>query len=1344
MKKILLYVSTVALLGGLFYWNYGKSDAISDEQARIEKYVSKKRAKRANGYVKSEMPELYAQIERDLRTPYGQTAPSYSANYKIQELKKALKSKRALKSGNDVVFKERGPGNVAGRTRALLIYGGDETQRTWMAGSVTGGIWITKDAGQSWEQKGKGLPNLGAGTLASSAANPDIVYLGTGEHFTDDIDGAGMFKSTDFGETWTQLVDVEQYPDFRNVGRMIVNPDDPNEVVAVTRNSVWAGEFASVAAIYKTTDGGESWTRIMGTDQFRMDDINYNPENFQTQYIAAQGYGILKSTDGGETWTRKSVGLVPSGRIEIDVSPVDTSVIWASVQGTQSGNSSDLYISTDGAENWNLLLEDNNVNFLGSQGWYDNIITAHPFNANEAYVGGINLWKFTATDEEFDNITFDLEDNGTIPFLDFVNGRRLGGGIDFFEDADRDSVPPVEIRFGQGGQKAYRFSVNRRGPGVPAQDYEYLDYVDVPFQVWNTETGEQLMVSFRDQQIDGKWSLIDRNTDAPHTDDSREYIFIHSTPYSETPDANITKNGGHEYEQVFFMWPVRSSSSTIVGDMYPESSLAINKFAAKGRVRTTKNISDAYFEHDQVNTFSSENFSNNKGMHPDQHNIIAVTTPGSASFRLIITNDGGIYRSRPSLNPGESDDAFQYAGFGYNTTQFYSADKAPGKDRYIGGMQDNSTWFTPSGLTEVDAETNYEFAFGGDGFEAIWHNISDSKMLGSIQFNAIQRSTNGGRTWRSGTNGLGDTGQGSGPFRSRLANSKLYPDRVFAVGSSGVWRSTDFAESWESVRIVDSLWSFTNSMEIEVSLADFNVVWAGGRLLHNSRLYVSADGGETFEPTSYYTPDTLGSISSIATHPIEPETAYALFSFQGKPKVLKTTDLGQTWEDISGFDAAKDGKSSRGFPDVAVNALIVFPHDTNHIWVGSEIGIVESTDGGQSWTLLDTPMGASNIYDFQQQDDQIVIATYGRGIWTAQSPAFQQTLLYPAIIQSVAVTPSSEIKADILFNVSYDSTRIFIDGEYQTTDYANRIGTKSITLSSENLEEREYEMTAVSYLNGQTVNSNSFSFEYIAPGSVVSKYFSDLSETEKVSDFRLDGFTISTPSGFSNPAIHSRHPYPDRSEAIVDFAKSVEILENSRLIFNEIGLIEIGEPGSIFGDDGFYDYAVVEGSKDGINWSALAPGYDANAHSEWLAAYNGSQSGTPSLIKERVISLEDTFAAGDTILLRFRLSSDPATTGWGWMIDDIEITNSTPTIDIAQTEIEIYPNPATDYLNLKLDRSLDYKRAEMYDLGGRLVAQWDISNTAQKRIDISHLQAGMYVLSLSNDKDNTIQKIIKQ
>ena len=1300
-----------------------------DPYESIDSYNQYKKYQKSRGKYKLESPEIYAEIERQRRTPNDRKDPEYEAGHKLKELHKASAKNRSLKI-NDLNFIERGPGNVAGRTRALLVLPGDSTQSTWLAGSASGGIWKTTDAGQSWTDKTADLPNLGTNTLAMSASDPNIIYAGTGEHFTRDIDGSGLFKSVDQGETWEQIVEADQYDAFRNVSRIAVHPENPDIVLATTRNSVF--EDSLRAAIYKSVDGGMTWELQLLSTSDRYDDIAVNPQNFNTIYVAVRRRGVIKSTDGGGTWVDRSVGMQVTGRIEIAASTLDTNYVWGLAQGGASGSGTDLYLSTDAGETWKQAIEEdgNAIHYLTNQGWYDNVIEPHPFNRNEVYVGGVNLFKVRVTESDRTDLIYDLVDFGAFDFLDFINGANVGGGI-LEGNLPTEEVKSVELRFGAGGQNAHRFTVNGRGSGVPAPDYEYLDVVPVPFQAWDTDNDRQLMISFRDQAEDGSWTLKNRTLNAGNTpNDSREYIFVHDVDYAPSADSSIAVDGGHEFRQLYFMWPVlRNGAQFDPTDTVNTSSFVIEAKLTVIQDAATTVLSDAYDDFNGINGFSSAQFANNRGHHPDQHSVQAVIVDSAAQvFRLISTNDGGVYLTDQSQNPGSVEDAFNYAGFGFNTTQFYSADKVPGEDRYIGGMQDNSTWFTRPG-EESNAMSFYQFAFGGDGFEAIWNNRDPNLVIGSVQFNSLRRSTNGGQTWRSATSGINDTG----PFVSRVANSRALPDRLFTVGTSGVWVSTDFGLNWES-RPINAQWSFNNSADVEVSPANPKFVMAGGALDENQRLFVSTDGGDTFTPTNFYDEQTLGSCSGFAFDPDTDSTAYALFSFARRPKVIKTTDLGQTWVDITGFNGS-DRVSSRGFPDVAVNCLLVFPNNTDRIWVGTEIGIVESLDGGQSWGLLDANLPSVNVADLKIQDDQIIVATYGRGIWSVQIDGIERTHIFPPSITSVVITPSAKTDISLMVPTDFDSLEILVDGATLITiPTAVSEGEPLLSISNFNVPEGTYDFVVIGYLEGVAYESFKYTAQIFTPLPATDEYFNNFTVDSLLSDFIGDGFQVTEWPGFEDKAIHSEHNYADQMEVSYLLKRPIIVSEEQTFRYRDIAIIELGEEGSSFGSSEFFDFVVVEGSKDALEWIPLADGYDSSFEPAWVNAYNNNRAGNAAMFIRHELDLKDSFAAGDTIFIRYRLFADPLVNGWGWVIDDVEVRleDTTPVINPVYEETKIFPNPAREFINLQLPRTTEDRKIVLTDITGQTVYLQSLRGNLQNwTVPVSQLTEGIYILEIS-------------
>jgi hypothetical protein len=158
-------------------------------------------------------PQAFAEYHRGIRTRDSEAEPSYRMNYQINELLKArgLASTQALsKAGSSAALNwiERGPGNVSGRTRGLIVDPTDPSHQSWFVGAIGGGVWKTTDAGKNWQQLTNGLTNLAVTWLAMAASNPNVIYAGTGEGFGaagGQFDGNGLWKSTDRGQTWRSL-----------------------------------------------------------------------------------------------------------------------------------------------------------------------------------------------------------------------------------------------------------------------------------------------------------------------------------------------------------------------------------------------------------------------------------------------------------------------------------------------------------------------------------------------------------------------------------------------------------------------------------------------------------------------------------------------------------------------------------------------------------------------------------------------------------------------------------------------------------------------------------------------------------------------------------------------------------------------------------------------------------------------------------------------------------------------------------------------------------------------------------------------------------------------------------
>ncbi len=1200
------------------------------------------RKKKIKGVAKFDEPNKFNELHRLLRTRDGEESPSYKMNYKIDELKKAkAKVSKLNKGAAEVTWIERGPANVGGRTRGILVDPDDPNKDTWFACSVGGGVWKTTDAGTTWELKTAGLPNIAMSYIAMAESNHNVIYVGTGEGFgnVDGIVGNGIFKSTDKGETWVQLSSTANNTDFSFVNRIVVDPADENIVIAATNGGV-----------FKSTDGGIGWTETYTSSNVQ--DLIMNPLNSKSLYAAKNGGPVLKSLDGGDSWIEIREGVNAGARIEIDIAPSDTNRLYITAQ------EGIFLMSSDAGLTWEEVndLSGENINWHNGQGGYDNAIAVHPYNEDVVYYGGIAVFKAEMVFDSVKGIS-SVDTIGTSTFMAFKNDNLsymdggVGTGEEYFEEdlvIDDDYVD-VEIRFGNSiTQKAYMF-INYT---------QYVSMIDVPFQVWDVSNNKQLTVAYND---------IRKNNGYDWSFTRGDEIFVLAVDYDAVSvDPNIATADGLKYKNIYVVSPKIASGSTWDPAAHPESSLNITAGFVPIVNRNSTQLTNWYDRY----------IGEHAAVHVDQHELVMVPmNESTGEFRILNGNDGGVaFSNDGGVNWIETDQN------GYNTTQFYGADKKPGASEYFGGTQDNGTWYSAPGI-DATASTAYNFAIGGDGFETAWSYGDPNKLIGGSQYNRFWKTVDGGANWYPADDGF--TGWGNSaesPFVSKLAKNNSDPDLLFTITRAGVWRSDDFGDKWalSPINNLDAGGAWFSWAQVSISIADPQVVWAAS-YLNSTVPNVSKDGGFTFSTTSGYDDVTMGLISGLDTDPIDPATAYLTFSFSDAPKILRTTDYGQTWTDISGFGTGDE--STTGFPDVAVFSVVVMPYNTDIIWAGTDIGIVESLDNGATWHLLESNLPSVSIWEIKIVDDQVVLATHGRGIWSA-------TLAELSGYTPPVVTLGPVINGDIRVGTDgvtifaslrsvYDSTHVIVDGEpirtilnteiedITVTTVISEVGTKNIYLRS--------------YKDGESFRSASFDVFVFEVLAAEDGYYSGFSAGED--GFVLDGFEILETAGFTSSALQSPHDYAAKTDYLAVLRTPIIVAGTDAIMtYKDVAIIETGTAGTVFGDLEFWDYVIVEASQGG-EWMPLADGYDASSDSRWLTAYDNVQSGDESMFKSHTINLLDNFNAGDTVLIRFRLFSDDNTVGWGWLIDDLIIQGQFVGVE---NEVQVpvkyalnqnYPNP---------------------------------------------------------------------
>ena len=299
---------------------------------------------------------------------------------------------------------ELGPNNVGGRTRALLFDPNDASGNSVIAGGVAGGLWKTTNITQTdpqWSEVDAFMTNLAVTTIAADPSDPQIMYVGTGEGWfnIDATRGDGIFRSSDGGDTWSQLASTAGNTTFQYIQKIVVHPAT-GDVYAATRGN----------GVQRSTDDGNSWTTVLsssnGTVSVRAADLEIAADN--TIYAS---FGIF-STDGvyssasgdAGSWTQLNTGgngFPTTGfeRIELALAPSNANVVYAFTQDSNAllPGIFNIYRSANAGATWSAVslpspADPGQSEYTRGQAWYDLIAAVDPNDEDRVFTGGIDLY----------------------------------------------------------------------------------------------------------------------------------------------------------------------------------------------------------------------------------------------------------------------------------------------------------------------------------------------------------------------------------------------------------------------------------------------------------------------------------------------------------------------------------------------------------------------------------------------------------------------------------------------------------------------------------------------------------------------------------------------------------------------------------------------------------------------------------------------------------------------------------------------------------------------------------------------------------------------------------------
>ncbi|NQX86462.1 MAG: T9SS type A sorting domain-containing protein [Flavobacteriaceae bacterium] len=381
------------------------------------------------------------------------------------------------------------PSSIANIGRLNVITKDPNNSNILYAGAPAGGIWKTTDGGQSWVALIDHLPQIGVSGIAIDPNNSDIIYIATGDDDANHSFSVGVWKTTDGGTTWAQTgLNPNNTPNSMN--EIYIHP--------ANSNILW---IATSSGIYKSTDGGLNWTNTQ-SGNFR--DLKVKPNDPNTIYGVTSSE-FYKSTDGGNSFTQITSGLpTNSGRLAIDITPADPNYIYV-VSSTNSNTYQGIYRSTDSGNNFTATANTTDI-FESTQAWYDLALAVSDTNADEIYVGVLNIWKSSNGGDSFTKLNnWYIKDaaytHADIHFLRFYDNELYVGSDGGFFKSNNGGTTFTDYTEGMAISQFYRIDVSQQTSNKIAggtQDNGGFGY----FNQWNNYHGG-----------DGMEGVIDPNND---------------------------------------------------------------------------------------------------------------------------------------------------------------------------------------------------------------------------------------------------------------------------------------------------------------------------------------------------------------------------------------------------------------------------------------------------------------------------------------------------------------------------------------------------------------------------------------------------------------------------------------------------------------------------------------------------------------------------------------------------------------------------------------------------------------------------------------------------------------
>jgi len=659
-------------------------------------------------------------------------------------------------------------------------------------------------------------------------------------------------------------------------------------------------------------------------------------------------------------WTSRGPGNIGGRTLALVIHPTQTNKLWAG--GVDGG----IWHSSDGGVTWNpvndalpnlsigalaIAPSDPSIMYAGTGEGFFNGDAIGGMGMYKSTDGGAT-WNFLASTAGWDNVC-SIAIAPTNPSRILV-GKRYGG-VYRSNDAGATWTNPW---WAQGGYQVVFHPTLNSTALATLIDYNFGTGEWFHRVLWTTNGGTNWTVA---TGLDYKVGFGSRIALAYH---KANPSIVYATCGADSRMYKST-DGGHAFAAVTTsgatdtnwycapIWVDPTNPNVVLAGGYH------TKRSMDGGVSFTQ-ISNGY-----INTVDP---------HPDIHTII--NDPGfngTTNKRVYICTDGAVYKTEDIYTANQGS-GWARLDQGYRTTQFYGAAGDGPSGKIYGGTQDNGSLLLQSGS---DTAT---LPFGGDGgFCAIdWTNTN--YLYGEYITLQIHRSKNGGASASYIVNGLGDAGVAANfiaPFILDPNNSN-----TMLAGGASLWRCKNVrtaltSPSWSAIRGPGS--SYVSA--IAVAPGNSDIVWVGqndGGIQKSVNGTATTPGWTTVDDNGASNPLPNRYCTRIVVDPVDSATVYVTFGGFSTDNLWRTTDGGVTWQDITGAGAT-------GLPDAPIRGAALHPSRRIWIYVGTEVGVFASADGGANWSTAREGPNAASVDElvFMHNSTTLLAATHGRGLWTA-------------------------------------------------------------------------------------------------------------------------------------------------------------------------------------------------------------------------------------------------------------------------------------------------------------------------------------------------------------------------